>query len=161
MPEIRRFQPDDVEPLLALSLSAFTPIHESFERELGPEVFRLAYPDWRKSHARYFRELCAEDPGHIWVAWDSASHQRAGYVHYTMNAEDRSGEIGLNAIAPAYQGRGIGTSLYRHVLGLMKEHGALWAKVNTGGNPAHAPAVRAYERCGFKVFPLAHMTRLL
>ncbi|MEM7682320.1 MAG: GNAT family N-acetyltransferase [Planctomycetota bacterium] len=158
---IRRFEPADLEPLLALSLAAFTPIHESFERELGLEVFRLAYPDWRKSHERYVRQICNDDPEKIYVAWDEAARALAGYVHYTTNAEDRSGEIGLNAVDPTYQGRGVGTSLCHHVLGLMRENGALWAKVNTGGDPSHASAVRAYEKCGFKVFPLAHMTRLL
>jgi len=63
---------------------------------------------------------------------------------------DRSlGTIYNNAVSTAYQGKGIATAMYRHVLGLFQEAGLKYASVTTGLDPGHAPARKAYEKAGF------------
>lgn len=42
---IRPFREEDLQTVLDISLRAFTPIHESFERLLGTELFRFIYPE--------------------------------------------------------------------------------------------------------------------
>ena len=58
-------------------------------------------------------------------------------------------EIGNNAVSPAHQGHGIGEQMYVFVLERMREAGMKAAVVTTGGDDAHAPARRAYEKVGF------------
>ena len=41
--------------------------------------------------------------------------------------------------------------MYRAVLAHFKERGMRFAKVQTGLDPAHAPARRAYELAGFDI----------
>jgi len=57
---------------------------------------------------------------------------------------------GNNAVDPAYQGRGIGQALYRHMLGLMRDKGCRYVEVQTGMDDAYARARAAYERAGFR-----------
>jgi ribosomal protein S18 acetylase RimI-like enzyme len=68
-----------------------------------------------------------------------------------VNHTSRIGEIGNNAVHPDVQGRGIGPQMYRHALERLRELGMRFVKVGTGGDPAHAPARRAYEKVGFDV----------
>ena len=62
-----------------------------------------------------------------------------------------SGEIMLLAVHPGYQNHDIGTTLNLHALQAMKDAGMIRAEVGTGGDPAHAPARRAYEKAGFDI----------
>jgi GNAT superfamily N-acetyltransferase len=76
--------------------------------------------------------------------------------------KERIGEIGLNAVHPAHAGHGIGTAMYRHVMAIMKEHGAALATVSTGGDAAHGPARRAYAKAGLAApLPSVTLYRLL
>ena len=68
---------------------------------------------------------------------------------YFANKKTRVAEIGNNAVHPDWQSHGIGTRMYAYVLEMMRQGGMRFAKVRTGGDPAHAPARTAYERVGF------------
>jgi hypothetical protein len=46
---IRTFMDSDIAEIVELSLLAWEPAFESFEKHLGPKVFPILYPDWRKS----------------------------------------------------------------------------------------------------------------
>lgn len=72
-----------------------------------------------------------------------------GFVSFSINADKRTGEIGLNAVHPDHASRGIGTKMYAYAMARMKECGMELATVSTGGDPSHAPARRAYEKAGF------------
>jgi ribosomal protein S18 acetylase RimI-like enzyme len=57
-------------------------------------------------------------------------------------------------VHPECQNRGIGTELNRFALEKMKEGGMKMAKVETGGDPSHAPARACYEKAGYTALPL-------
>ena len=46
---IRPFSPDDMEEVVQLSLGAWTPVYHSFEQVLGPTIYSLLFPDWKKT----------------------------------------------------------------------------------------------------------------
>ena len=61
------------------------------------------------------------------------------------------GEIGNNAVHPDLRGQGIGPRMYQYAFDRLRERGMRYVKVGTGGDPAHAPARRAYEKAGFTI----------
>ena len=75
-----------------------------------------------------------------------------GFASFYVNETTGVGEIGNNAVRPDFQGRGIAPRLYEEVLRRMKAAGMRAVRVTTGGDPAHAPARRAYEKVGFERF---------
>jgi ribosomal protein S18 acetylase RimI-like enzyme len=76
-----------------------------------------------------------------------------GFVAYESR-EDKAGEVQLLAVHPEYQNLGIGTELNIFALKKMKESGMRMARVETGGDPSHAPARRSYEKAGYTALPL-------
>jgi hypothetical protein len=105
MPIIRPYADSDWEVVLEICLLSFTPVHESFKRLLGTELFALVYPNWKtsnKDHLRSFtksgkreRFLVAEENGSV-----------VGFIHYEVDSEKQCGNFGLNAVHPAHQGKG-------------------------------------------------------
>jgi GNAT superfamily N-acetyltransferase len=59
------------------------------------------------------------------------------------------GEIGNNAVDPAWQGQRVASQLYQAVLARFRREGMLVARVTTGLDDAHAPARAAYRKAGF------------
>ena len=51
--------------------------------------------------------------------------------------------------------------MYDHVLYKMKTAGVKYVQVGTGGDSAHAPARRAYEKSGFVPLPLVRFYKKL
>ena len=49
--QIQPFMERDVEEVVELSLLAWDPAFESMEEVLGPRIFRLIWPDWKKMPA--------------------------------------------------------------------------------------------------------------
>lgn len=158
---IRPYRPADRDTALTICIAAFTPIHEGFREALGETIFALHYPDWQGGYARMFEAL-AEDDGRTEAFVAEADGEITGFVFAILDAATKTGEIGLNAVAPGQQRRGIGRVLYAHALARLKERGAEIAYVGTGGDEAHAPARRAYEAMGFdRVIPAVHYYRAL
>jgi GNAT superfamily N-acetyltransferase len=161
MMRIRPYEPADRNAALALCIAAFTPIHEGFRAALGEKIFALQYPDWQGGYARMFDAL-AEDDGRTEVFVADEEDVIAGFVFAVLDSEHSTGELGLNAVAPAQQGRGIGRQLYEFALARLKERGAEIAYVGTGGDAAHEPARRAYAALGFdRAIPAIHFYREL
>jgi len=158
---IRPYAPADRDAALALCIAAFTPIHEGFRAALGEAIFALHYPDWQGGYARMFDAL-AEDDGRTEAFVAETDGAIAGFVFAILDAATKTGEIGLNAVAPARQRQGIGRLMYDHALARLKQRGAEIAYVGTGGDAAHAPARAAYEALGFdRVIPAVHYYRAL
>lgn len=65
------------------------------------------------------------------------------------------GEMSMIAVDPDFQRGGIAAELIRHALDRFKQKGMTTAMVETGGDPGHAPARRAYESAGFRLYPVA------
>lgn len=157
---IRPYRSEDFDRALAVCIAAFTPIHQGFAVALGPDIFRLQYQDWRERYAETFRSIGADANTRVFVAEQDGTV--AGFVFAILDGPRKTGEIGLNAVAPAFQRRGIARSLYEFALQDLKARGAEVATVGTAGDAAHAPARAAYQALGFdKVIPSLHLFKKL
>lgn len=150
---IRPVCDNDVDALVQLSLLAWIPVFNSFEQILGPEIYAIIWPDWRKSQREAVEKVCRDgERTVVWVA--EVDGIPIGFVAYELRIEDRTGELQFLAVHPEYQNRGIGTELNNLALKKMKESGMKMAIVETGGEPSHAPARRSYVKAGYTALPL-------
>ena len=139
---------DDTPCLQAIRAAAFAPVFASFRALLGDEVYDLAQRRDEEGHAALLDSLLAGDsPWEVYVA--ESAEVVVGFVAVQTNTETLVGELGLNAVAPAHAGAGIGTKMYEFAVARLKQRGMKVAMVGTGGDPSHAPARRAYEKAGF------------
>jgi ribosomal protein S18 acetylase RimI-like enzyme len=154
-PSIRPFEDRDAEAVVGLSLRAWAPAYASLERVLGPEIFRRQHADWRQDQRRAVEEVLAANKGNVWVA-EAGAGVVAGFVAIEPDhPEEGMGEISMLGVDPDRQGTGIGTALTLFALERLREAGMGVAMVETGGDPGHAPARRAYEKAGFALLPIA------
>ncbi len=150
---IRPVCENDVEALVRLSLLAWIPVFSSFEQILGPEIYAIIYPDWRKSQREAVETVCRDgEKTVVYVA--ELEGTVVGFLAYELFIKDKTGEVQLLAVHPEYQNLGIGTELNNLALKKMKESGMKMAVVGTGGEPSHAPARRSYEKAGYTALPL-------
>jgi len=148
---IRTFGGTDLGDVVELSLIAWEPVFESFERVLGPRVYSLVWPDWRKSQREGVEGACkAKDRYHVLIA--EFDGRVVGFIAYELKGE--TGDVVLLAVHPKFQKRGIATQLNQAALAEMKAVGVKMAVAETGGEDGHAPARRAYERAGYTGLPL-------
>jgi ribosomal protein S18 acetylase RimI-like enzyme len=151
--QIRAFVDTDLDDIVQLSLLAWEPVFESFSRVLGPNIYPILYPDWRKSQREGVEATCLNREK-ISVLVAEADGKVVGFVAYELQKKDKTGEIILLAVHPEYQNIGIGTELNLVALQRMKAAGMKLAVVGTGGDEGHAPARRSYEKAGFTGLPL-------
>lgn len=141
-----------MDALVQLSLLAWEPVFDSFRQIMGPVVFPVVYPDWRRIQRETVEKFCAaREHAVVWVA--EVEGRVVGYLVCEMQPQTQTGEVQLLAVHPDYQNQGIGTALNRYALDKMKERGIKVATVGTGGDPGHAPARRTYEKVGYRAFP--------
>jgi ribosomal protein S18 acetylase RimI-like enzyme len=150
---IRPFDDRDAETVVDLSLRAWAPVFASLERELGSDVFGRLHPDWREDQRRAVEGVLAAKERRVWVA--EADGTAVGFVAVRFHPESGMGEIYMLAVDPDHQGGGVGTALTEFALERLKDAGMKVAMVETGGDPGHAAARRAYERAGFVLLPIA------
>lgn len=127
---------------------------DSFEVILGPKIFELIWPDWRSSQEEGIEETCLYDEKST-VIVAVVNDDVVGFLAYELKPESQTGVVTFLAVHPDYQNQGIGTSLNNYALREMKDRGLRLAIVETGGDPAHAPARRSYEKAGYTPLPLA------
>ena len=157
---IRAYVEQDLEDIVQLSLSAWEPVFKSFRQVLGPRIYPIVYPDWRKSQREGVESACKDvERFNILVA--QVDGQVVGFLAYELNQEDETGEVVLLAVNPEYQDRGIGTELNITALQEMKAAGMKLAVVRTGGDEGHAPARRSYEKAGYTALPLVRYYQAL
>ncbi|MCC2686409.1 MAG: family acetyltransferase [Paenibacillaceae bacterium] len=145
---IRKFAPYDLDAALDIAVAAWAPIYEGYREQLGSEMFEAFYPDWEERKRRNIRASCMGTNGDAGCVAESGDVV-VGFVSYRIDARSKCGTIGNNAVRPSHHGQGIGQSMYLHVVKLMREGGVEYVKVETGGDPAHLPARKAYEKVGF------------
>ena len=151
MRTIRAFKSEDLPLIQSIRKRAFQPIHDSFRRLMGEDVFRLEFSDWDQRQGDYLKSLCATNsPKELYVATEDEAI--AGFIGLSMDPASRRGEIDLNAVDPEYQGKGLGEFMYRFALQRMREAGIKVVRVSTGADSSHSQARRAYEKAGFGVF---------
>jgi ribosomal protein S18 acetylase RimI-like enzyme len=150
---IRSFNDDDLDDIVQLSLLAWEPVFSSFKRILGPKIYPMVVPDWRKLQRERAETTCKDkEKFNVLVAEMEGSV--VGFLAYELREKDATGEIRLLAVHPEYQNHGIGTELNNIALQKMKAAGMKKAEVGTGGDEGHAPARRTYEKAGFTALPL-------
>lgn len=158
--QIRPGSDHDVEELVRLSLLAWAPIFDSFRQVLGPAIYPILYPDWQRIQAETVEVFCKERENTVVLVAELESNM-VGFLVYELNHKDKTGEVQLLAVHPDYQNQGIGTELNTFALIKMKEGGMKMAVVGTGGDPAHAPARRSYEKAGYTALPLVRYYQAL
>jgi len=150
---IRSFVDKDLDDLIRISLLAWQPVVCSFMRLLGPRIYPIIYPDWRKSQRKAVETTCKDkERMTVWVA--EVDGKAVGFIAYELRKKDETGEAQLLAVHPEYQNRGIGTELNIIALQKMKAAGMKLAELLTGGDESHAPARRSYEKAGYTALPL-------
>jgi ribosomal protein S18 acetylase RimI-like enzyme len=149
--QIRPFNDKDLEPIVQLSLLAWEPVFISFWQILGPTIYPILYPDWRKIQTEVVETTC-RDKDRFTVLVAELDQTVAGFLAYELKGD--TGEVYLLAVHPDYQNQGIGTELNLVALEKMKAAGMKLVEVGTGGDDGHAPARRAYEKAGYTAFPL-------
>jgi GNAT superfamily N-acetyltransferase len=158
--EIRAFESDDLERIVAFSVQAWEPVFASVRAVLGEPIFRRLHPDWRSGQAETVRTSCTSGQLDVFVAVRDA--HPVGFAGVALNAyHDRMGVIEIIAVDPAHQRTGIAAALTRHALNHMRQQGMDIAVVETGGDPGHAPARATYAATGFRPLPIARYFQLL
>jgi ribosomal protein S18 acetylase RimI-like enzyme len=147
---LRLARTDDLPRLDEVRQAAFARVVASFRSILGEDLYNLAQAREDEAQGALLASLLTPASG-----WEVYVADRAGvvvgFVSVQLNLDTHVGEIGLNAVHPAYAGKGIGTAMYNFAITRMKEAGMRVATVATGGDASHAPARRAYEKAGFTV----------
>jgi GNAT superfamily N-acetyltransferase len=151
---IRRCEPADEDPVLELSLTAWRPVFASVEAILGSELSVRLHGDWRSHQQRLVRDALADRDMTVWVA-ESARRVIGFVAARVVDAGRAIGEIYLLAVDPDAQSRGVGTALTETATTWLREAGLGVAMISTGGDPAHAPARRVYEKAGYTFLPAA------
>ena len=156
---IRAFEADDLDRIIELSLAAWAPVFASFRRLLGDQLFFLAYPDWRESQSRAVRSTCSSPETDVWVA--ILDGRPVGFVasQIKLASEPIAGEIEMIAVDPECQRSGVATRLLEHAINHLHEVGVSLVEIATGGDAAHTPARKLYERAGFRALPLVRYYR--
>jgi ribosomal protein S18 acetylase RimI-like enzyme len=158
---IRPFQAADLETIQRIRALAFAPVFRSFREIVGEPVSQLAFSRADAEQAELLASVCdSKSPQQVHVG--AIDNHVVGFISFSLDAEKRIGEIGLNAVHPDHAGRGIGTELYQFALDRMRQAGMLIATVGVGGDPSHLPARRAYQKAGFgPALPTLWMYRAL
>jgi len=151
MPTLRVATAANAARLEQIRARAFAPIFASFPALLGDAIYEHAQRPEDAAQPALLRSLIDGRPG--WTLWVAERRDTAGAVGFIAVRGDAAagvGEIGLNAVDPAFASRGIGTAMYEFALERMREAGLRVAVVTTGADASHAAALQAYRNAGFE-----------
>lgn len=159
--EFRAFKPADLPRLHQIREAAFAPVFASFRQIVGEAIAPVAFAAAEQEQAGLLDRICGTESEHEVMVVERRS-EIVAFCAVKADRESGVGEIDLNAVHPDWQGRGIGTWMYGLALERLKIAGMQVATVGTGGDAAHAPARRAYEKAGFGVgIPSVYLYRSL
>jgi ribosomal protein S18 acetylase RimI-like enzyme len=142
---------DDLGAIDELTAVGYRGIWESYVAMLGADCYEAVRHDpdltWEERKQRQNRDLFSRHPDQVWVLEDESGV--FGFVTFWLFAEQAYGHIDNNAVRPDCAGQGWATFMYRHVLQHFRDLGLRFAHVDTGLDPAHDAARRAYVAVGF------------
>lgn len=158
---IRAYAPEDAERLQTIRAAAFVPVFASFRALLGDAIAAVVLANAEQEQAALLQRLCTEDPNaRVFVAGRRGT--TVGFVAVTFDRDQSIGELVLIAVAPSAAGAGVGSALIAHALAAMRAEGLRAAVVGAGADASHAPALRAYEKAGFRAgIPSKHLYQML
>lgn len=149
--DLRLALTSDADRLENIRARAFAPVFASFRALLGDAIYERAQQPEDDAQRELLSSLVSGRPGWtLWVAQAPVSDAVVGFVALHTNPQTGVGEIGLNAVDPAFAGRGLGTAMYTFALERMRQASMTVAVVATGGDASHEPARRAYRKAGFE-----------
>ena len=151
--QIRPYLNADLDSIVHLSLLAWEPVFESFQRIFPRPIYDILYPDWQKSQAEGVAAVCRDSETYTTLVAE-VEGAVVGFVSYELKPEEKRGIVDLLAVRPDFQNQEIGTELNLAALEVIKEAGMDLAIVETGGDEGHAPARRSYEKAGYSAFPI-------
>lgn len=158
--QLRSFVDEDIDDIVELSLLAWAPAFRSFREILGPRIYTVLHPDWRKSQKEGVESVCTDKEQYNTLVADCEGNV-VGFLSYTLKTDDAIGEVQLLAVHPQYQNAGIGTALNQRALKEMKAAGMKMAVVEACGDHTHAPARRSYEKAGYTALPIVRYFKAL
>ncbi len=140
---IRPYRPEDSAAIARITKEAWAGVTmaELRERQFG----QIGGTPWYEQKAQGIVHKCQAHPELAFVAEEDG--QVVGYATYGLSHNGDVGIVGDNAVDPAWQGRGIGTALVRHVRDTLIDKGVKMLEVTTFVHDAAAR--RVYERLGF------------
>ena len=151
---IEEYGAHHLDAIVELSLRAWAPVFPEIEKSLEPTVYQAFYPEgWRVSQRKAVEDVCNSGEARVWVALDAATV--IGFIALKFQPAAELGEIYMIAVDPEHQRRGAGAALTRFAIQQLKAAGVSIAMVETGSDPGHAPARRAYQRAGFSLMPVS------
>src|SRR4030065_2257526 len=98
--QIHPYKSSDINDLITLTLLAFEPVFISFEKILGPCIYPIIYPDWRKRQKEGVEYVSTNTKINLWVAEVDGKVIRC--IAYEL-FDDQTGEVQLLAVHPDYQ----------------------------------------------------------
>ncbi|MBY8871343.1 GNAT family N-acetyltransferase [Micromonospora sp. PLK6-60] len=151
---LRPFRSSDLEPLIELTIATFGPFYEdSFRSIVGDAIVTNQHGTWRADYRDMWLGL--HDPRHnkhVVVAEDGDA--LLGFAAWHTNADRRSGEIEIIAVAADLRRQHVGTALCAHVFEAMRQAGAEVVSIGTGGDRFHEAARAFYDSLGMTAVPL-------
>lgn len=155
---IARFEVEQLDALLDLTVRAWAPVFPLMEAEIPAYVYGAFYPDgWEARQRKDVTAICQDESAEVWVAL--LDDKLAGYVGLRAHEADSMGEVHILAVDPAFQRRGVGRALLKFSFDWIRQHGLTMALVETGGDRGHAPSRATYESVGFERYPVARYFR--
>jgi ribosomal protein S18 acetylase RimI-like enzyme len=156
---IREYGPRDEEAVVGLSLRAWAPVFASLEEILGRDIFVRLHGDWRRYQERAVRGTLADATMVVWVV--ETNRGVVGFVAAKLFPERQLGEVAMLAVDPDAQSRGLGAALTEFATERLRDAGMTVAMIETGGDPAHAPARRVYEKAEYTPLPVVRYFKAL
>lgn len=148
---LRRARDEDLPRVDPIVVLCYTPILESYVTMLGEECYEAVRHDpeltWEQRKTGQVHRLYGEHPEWLWVLEEDG--KVFGFITFYLFPQQNYGHIDNNGVHPDYAGQGWGQFMYRQVLNHFRQQGLRFAHVDTGLDPAHIPARRAYEAVGF------------
>ena len=115
--------------------------------EAEPELWGPERANWEQSDRAVF-----DHPDSVgactFLSW--AGVDLVGLFSFDPRPLPEYGVIGHNCILPDFRGRGLGKQQIAEALRLLRDRGAVAARVTTHEHPFFVPAQRMYEACGFR-----------
>jgi dTDP-4-amino-4,6-dideoxy-D-galactose acyltransferase len=141
-------QSESTESLLSLAVQAGFHSRFKIDPHIHEKDFESLYHIWMK------RSTAHELADVVFIAVDRSFHdQILGVI--TASVEQGIGSIGLIAVSPDCQGRGVGSSLMHTVHNWMQTHGINATKVTT--QYRNEAARQLYTRLGYRLKALQHI----
>lgn len=140
-------------------------LHDNKEKEhvaLTIEIDDLSRPDIALLLEEHLQEMAEHSPPQsrhaldleglkapeitFWSVWDDAELVGCGAIKHL---DDTHVELKSMRTKPAYQGKGVGAQLLRHILDYAEDEGYARISLETGSMPMFDRACALYEKFGF------------